>query len=60
VFAVRLARAGLTGPAPIFEGKFGMFQQVTGAADIDVASFGDRSRYRAIQGGVPAGIRLGG
>jgi 2-methylcitrate dehydratase len=42
VFAVRLARAGLTGPAPIFEGKFGMFQQVTGAADIDVASFGGR------------------
>jgi len=42
VFAVRLARAGLTGPAPIFEGKFGMYQQVTGAANIDVASFGGR------------------
>ena len=42
VFAVRLARAGLTGPAPIFEGKFGMYQQVTGTADIDVASFGGR------------------
>jgi 2-methylcitrate dehydratase len=44
VFAARLARAGLTGPAPIFEGKAGMFQQVTGAADIDVASFGGRDR----------------
>jgi 2-methylcitrate dehydratase len=44
VFAARLARAGLTGPAPIFEGKTGMFQQVTGAADIDVASFGGRDR----------------
>jgi 2-methylcitrate dehydratase len=44
VFAVRLARAGLTGPAPIFEGKQGMFQQVTGAADIDVAGFGGRDR----------------
>jgi 2-methylcitrate dehydratase len=44
VFAVRLARAGLTGPAPIFEGKSGMFQQVTGAADIDVASFGGRGQ----------------
>ena len=44
VFAVRLARAGLTGPAPIFEGKTGMFQQVTGAADIDVASFGGQGR----------------
>jgi 2-methylcitrate dehydratase len=42
VFAVRLARAGLTGPATIFEGKFGMYQQVTGAADIDAASFGGR------------------
>lgn len=44
VFAARLARAGLTGPAPIFEGKSGMFQQVTGAADIDVASFGGRDK----------------
>jgi 2-methylcitrate dehydratase len=44
VFAVRLARAGLTGPAPIFEGKSGMFQQVTGAANVDVASFGGRGK----------------
>ena len=44
VFATRLARAGLTGPAPIFEGKAGLFQQVTGAADIDVASFGGRDK----------------
>ena len=44
VFAVQLARAGLTGPAPIFEGKTGMFQQVTGAADIDVTTFGGRDK----------------
>ena len=44
VFAVRLARAGLTGPAPTFEGKSGFFQQVSGAADIDVASFGGRGK----------------
>ncbi|WP_325634859.1 hypothetical protein [Bradyrhizobium sp.] len=44
MFAVRLARAGLTGPAPIFEGKSGVFQQITGAAIIDVASFGGRDR----------------
>jgi 2-methylcitrate dehydratase len=50
VFAVRLARAGLTGPAPIFEGKQGMFQQVTGAANIDVASFGGRDRPFRIHG----------
>jgi hypothetical protein len=28
VFAVWLARAGLTGPAPIFEGKTGVFQPI--------------------------------
>lgn len=44
VFAVKLARAGLTGPAPIFEGKSGFFQQVTGSADIDVAGFGGRDK----------------
>ena len=44
MFAVRLARAGLTGPAPIFEGKTGVFQQITGAANVDVASFGGRDR----------------
>ena len=44
VFAVRLARTGLTGPAPIFEGKSGVFQQISGAAKIDVANFGGRDR----------------
>ena len=42
IFAATLARAGLTGPAPIFEGRFGLFQLVTGPADVDVASFGRR------------------
>jgi 2-methylcitrate dehydratase len=40
VFAARLARAGLTGPAPIFEGSSGFFQQVAGPANIDVETFG--------------------
>jgi 2-methylcitrate dehydratase len=44
VFAVRLARAGLSGPAPIFEGKTGVFEQITGAANVDVAGFGGRDR----------------
>ena len=44
VFAVRLARTGLTGPAPIFEGKSGVFQQISGAVKIDVASFGGRDK----------------
>lgn len=42
VFAARLARAGLTGPAPIFEGRSGVFQQVTGPGNIDVEAFGQR------------------
>ncbi len=42
VFAALLARAGLTGPAPIFEGRFGFFKLVSGPADVDVGSFGRR------------------
>jgi len=42
VFAARLARAGVTGPAPIFEGTSGLFQQVTGPANVDVDAFGGR------------------
>jgi 2-methylcitrate dehydratase len=42
VFAAQLARAGLTGPAPIFEGRAGFFRQVSGPADIDLAAFGRR------------------
>jgi 2-methylcitrate dehydratase len=30
VFAAMLARAGMTGPAPLFEGDMGFFQQVSG------------------------------
>ena len=40
VFAAMLARAGLTGPTPIFEGTLGVFKQVSGEADIDVGKFG--------------------
>jgi 2-methylcitrate dehydratase len=42
VFAAMLARGGLTGPAPIFEGRLGFFQQVSGPADVDVDAFGRR------------------
>jgi 2-methylcitrate dehydratase len=44
VFAARLARAGLTGPAPIFEGRWGFFKLVAGAGDLDVGAFGGRER----------------
>lgn len=40
VFAAMLARGGLTGPSPIFEGRSGFFQQVTGPSSLDVARFG--------------------
>ena len=35
-----LARGGLTGPTPIFEGTLGVFKQISGVANIDVAKFG--------------------
>jgi 2-methylcitrate dehydratase len=42
VFAALLARGGLTGPAPIFEGHSGFFRQVAGPANVDVDTFGRR------------------
>jgi 2-methylcitrate dehydratase len=42
VFAALLARGGLTGPAPIFEGRAGFFRLVSGPAEIDVGAFGGR------------------
>jgi 2-methylcitrate dehydratase len=42
VFAALLARGGLTGPAPIFEGRLGFFHQVSGPANVDIDGFGRR------------------
>jgi 2-methylcitrate dehydratase len=42
IFAAVLARAGITGPAPVFEGRRGFFQLVSGPAEVDVAAFGGR------------------
>jgi 2-methylcitrate dehydratase len=42
IFSARLARHGMTGPAPVFEGEMGFFKQVTGDFDLDVGSFGNR------------------
>ncbi len=42
VFAAMLARGGLTGPAPIFEGSKGFFQLVSGPTEVDVGAFGRR------------------
>ncbi len=50
VFAAMLARGGLTGPSPIFEGRSGFFQQVTGPMTLDVAGFGGKgSEFRIHQ-----------
>lgn len=44
VFAALLAAEGLTGPAPIFEGKMGFFRQVSGAFDLPVLGGEDGNR----------------
>ncbi|HKT21102.1 MAG TPA: MmgE/PrpD family protein, partial [Nitrososphaerales archaeon] len=43
VFAAMLAREGMTGPAPIFEGEMGFFKQVSGPFALDVEGFGGRN-----------------
>ncbi len=40
VFAAMLAREGMTGPAPIFEGEMGFFRQVSGPFELDFSRFG--------------------
>jgi 2-methylcitrate dehydratase len=55
VFAAQLARAGLTGPAPIFEGNSGFFKQISGPAEVDVGAFGRRGvPFRIHQCGMKA------
>src|SRR5262249_49189393 len=44
VFAARLAAAGMTGPAPIFEGSMGFMKQVSGPFELDVDIFGGQGR----------------
>ncbi|TBV00280.1 MmgE/PrpD family protein [Phytopseudomonas dryadis] len=46
LFAANLARHGMTGPAPVFEGEMGLFKQVTGEFALDVDSFGSRENGR--------------
>jgi 2-methylcitrate dehydratase len=44
VFAALLARGGLTGPAPVFEGRSGFFQSVTKPVTVDTEAFGGAGR----------------
>lgn len=41
VFSALLARQGMTGPSPIFEGEMGFFKQITGEFKIDPVKFGN-------------------
>jgi 2-methylcitrate dehydratase len=55
LFAAQLARGGITGPAPIFEGRKGFFQLIASPADVDVAAFGGRNAaFKIHQCGVKA------
>ena len=55
IFATLLARGGVTGPSPVFEGNAGFFKQVSGPAAIDVGTFGRRDvPFRIHQCGLKA------
>ena len=42
VFSALLAREGVTGPSPIFEGEMGFFKQISGPFEISTEEFGGR------------------
>jgi 2-methylcitrate dehydratase len=55
VFAAMLGRGGITGPAPIFEGRKGFFQLVSTRAEVDVGAFGGRGvAFKIHQCGIKA------
>jgi 2-methylcitrate dehydratase len=55
VFAALLARHGLTGPSPIFEGRSGFFRLVSGPAEVNVEAFGRTGvPFRIVQCGMKA------
>jgi 2-methylcitrate dehydratase len=43
VFSALLAREGMTGPSPIFEGEMGFFKQVSGPLEMNIDDFGGRN-----------------
>jgi 2-methylcitrate dehydratase len=42
IFSALLAREGMTGPSPIFEGEMGFFKQVSGPFEMNIDEFGGR------------------
>ncbi len=50
VFAALLARDGMTGPSPIFEGEMGFFKQVSGAFKLHPSLFGGRKgKFKVVE-----------
>ena len=45
VFSALLAREGMTGPSPIFEGEMGFFKQVSGPFEVNTDEFGGKSGH---------------
>jgi 2-methylcitrate dehydratase len=43
VFSALLAREGMTGPSPVFEGEMGFFKQVSGPFEMNIDDFGGRN-----------------
>ena len=43
IFSTLLAREGMRGPSPIFEGEMGFFKQVSGPFEMNVDDFGGRN-----------------
>jgi 2-methylcitrate dehydratase len=59
VFSAMLAREGITGPSPVFEGEMGFFHQVSGPFELEIERFGrgggEGERGRGRKGGMAAG-----
>jgi len=43
IFSALLAREGMTGPSPIFEGEMGFFKQVSGPFEMNIDDFGGKN-----------------
>ena len=50
VFSALLAREGMTGPSPIFEGEMGFFKQISGPFEMNIEDFGGRKGSFKIAG----------
>ncbi len=49
VFAALLAKHGMTGPAPVFEGEMGFWNQVSGSFNLDRMGGEDGEQYKILQ-----------